>query len=163
MTKKILCLLLALTMLTGLGLAGCAKKTSTIDVGIVLPTKDEPRWLQDQAKFEEILKTAGFTSQVMFSQKDSATEKSNVDALIAKGIKVLIICAQDATTAGATVETAKAAGVTVICYDRLITGTDAVDYYVTFDSLSVGAAQGQYLIDNATGTGNPLYLCRCGK
>lgn len=26
-----------------------------IQVGIVLPTKDEPRWLQDQAKFESIL------------------------------------------------------------------------------------------------------------
>lgn len=158
MTKRILCLLLALTMLTGLGLVGCAKKTSKIDVGIVLPTKDEPRWLQDQTQFEKILKDAGFTSEVMFSQKDSAVEKSNVDALIAKGIKVLIICAQDATTAGSTVQTAKDAGVTVICYDRLITETDAVDYYVTFDSISVGAAMGQYLLDNATGTGNPLYL-----
>jgi putative multiple sugar transport system substrate-binding protein len=29
---------------------------------------------------------------------------------------------------------------------------------VTFDSVSVGEAQGQYLIDNASGTGNPLYL-----
>ena len=157
MTKKILCLLLALTMIAGLGLVGCAKKT-TVDVGIVLPTKDEPRWLQDQTQFENILDDAGFTSEVMFSQKDSAVEKSNVDALISKGIKVLIICAQDATTAGSTVETAKEAGVTVICYDRLITETDAVDYYVTFDSISVGAAMGQYLLDNAEGTGNPLYL-----
>ena len=52
-----------------------------------------------------------------------------------------------------------AAGVTVIAYDRLITGTDAVDYYVTFDSFAVGAAQGQYLVDNApAGSGIPLYL-----
>jgi putative multiple sugar transport system substrate-binding protein len=29
---------------------------------------------------------------------------------------------------------------------------------VTFDSISVGKAQGQYLVDKATGTGNPLYL-----
>ncbi|TLN20216.1 substrate-binding domain-containing protein, partial [bacterium] len=50
------------------------------------------------------------------------------------------------------------AGVKVISYDRLIRGTDAVDYYVTFDSMAVGAQQAQYLIDHATGTGNPLYL-----
>ena len=46
----------------------------------------------------------------------------------------------------------------MISYDRLILGTDAVDYYVTFDSNAVGAAQAQYLVDKAAGTGNPLYL-----
>jgi ABC-type sugar transport system substrate-binding protein len=39
--------------------------------------------------------------------------------------------------------------VKVISYDRLIRETDAVDYYVTFDSISVGEAQAQYLVDNA--------------
>ena len=132
--------------------------TDTIEVGVVLPTKDEPRWIQDQGKFEEILGQSGVTNQVLFSQGSSATEKSNVETLIAKGIKVLIICAQDASAASAAVEEAKAAGVTVIAYDRLITGTDAVDYYVTFDSVAVGEAMGQFLTDKATGTGNPLYL-----
>lgn len=130
-----------------------------IQVGIVLPTKDEPRWLQDQAKFESILGEAGFTNQVLFSQGSSATEKTNVETLLSQNIDVLIICAQDASAAAAAVEEAKDAGVTVIAYDRLITGTDAVDYYVTFDSFAVGAAQGQYLVDNAPeGTGVPLYL-----
>lgn len=130
-----------------------------LQVGIVLPTKDEPRWLQDQKQFETILTEQGFNSQVLFSQGSSATEKANVEALVADGMDVLIICAQDATAAGAAVEEAKDAGVTVICYDRLITDTDAVDYYVTFDSVAVGKAQAQYLIDNKPeGTGIPLYL-----
>lgn len=130
-----------------------------VQVGIVLPTKDEPRWLQDQAQFEAILGDSGFTNQVLFSQGSSATEKTNVETLISQGIDVLIICAQDGSAAAAAVEAAKDAGITVIAYDRLITGTEAVDYYVTFDSFSVGVAQGQYLIDNAPeGTGIPLYL-----
>lgn len=130
-----------------------------VQVGIVLPTKDEPRWLQDQAQFESILSDAGFTNQVLFSQGSSATEKTNVETLISQGISVLIICAQDGAAAAAAVEEAAAAGVTVIAYDRLITGTEAVDYYVTFDSFAVGAAQGQYLVDNAPeGSGIPLYL-----
>lgn len=130
-----------------------------VQVGIVLPTKDEPRWLQDQAQFESILGDAGFTNQVLFSQGSSATEKTNVETLVSQGIDVLIICAQDGAAAAAAVEAAKAEGVTVIAYDRLITGTDAVDYYVTFDSFSVGVAQGQYLVDNApAGSGIPLYL-----
>jgi putative multiple sugar transport system substrate-binding protein len=130
----------------------------TFAVGIVLPTKDEPRWIQDETRFKDALTAAGYDVQILFSQGDSAKEKANVEALISQGIKVLIICPQDASAAAAAVEEARAAGVKVISYDRLIRDTEAVDYYVTFDSVSVGMAQGQYLIDHATGTGNPLYL-----
>ena len=142
------------------GATGSDNSTAeTIEVGIVLPTKDEPRWLQDQKQFETILGEAGFEYQVLYSQASTETEKQNVEALIEKGMKVLIICAQDGAAAAPAVEAAKEAGVTVIAYDRLITGTDAVDYYVTFDSFAVGVAQGQYLIDNAPeGTEIPLYL-----
>lgn len=129
-----------------------------VDVGIVLPTKDEPRWLQDRARFEDVIKATPYSVEVLFSQGSSAAEKTNVETLIAKGVKVIIICAHDAAAAGIAVENAKAEGITVISYDRLITGTDAIDYYVTFDSVSVGEAMGQYLVDNAKGTGNPLYL-----
>ena len=173
MKKKLLSLLMvgamAVTLFTGCGNSGtdggtqsassdAGSKGGDVQVGIVLPTKDEPIWLQDQAQFESILDEAGFTNQVLFSQGSSATEKTNVETLISQGIDVLIICAQDASAAAAAVEEAKDAGVTVIAYDRLITGTDAVDYYVTFDSFAVGQAQGQYLIDNAKESGTPLYL-----
>ncbi|MBC7959212.1 MAG: sugar-binding protein [Vallitaleaceae bacterium] len=132
--------------------------SDAVQVGIVLPTKDEPRWIQDQTRFSAILDDSGFSYQILFSQGSSATEKTNVETLISKGIKVLIICPQDTSAVGAAVQMAKDAGVTVIGYDRLITGTDALDYNVGFNSESVGVAQGQYLIDNSTGTGNPLYL-----
>jgi putative multiple sugar transport system substrate-binding protein len=127
-------------------------------VGIVLPTRDEPRWIQDETRFREALNQAGYQVEILFSQGDSAREQANVESLITKGIQVLIICPQDGTAAAASANAAKAAGVKVISYDRLIRETDAVDYYVTFDSLAVGAQQAQYLVDNAEGSGNPLYL-----
>lgn len=129
-----------------------------VDIGIVLPTKDEPRWVQDETRFNDALKDTDYSVEILFSQGSSAKEKENVEALIAKGIKVLVICPQDGAAAAAAVDAAKKEGITVISYDRLITDTASVDYYVTFDSIAVGKAQGQYLIDNATGTGNPLYL-----
>ena len=129
-----------------------------VDVGIVLPTKDEPRWVQDETRFIEALKDTEYSVEILFSQGLSAKEKENVESLITKGIKVLIICPHDGDGAAAAAEAARKEGVKVISYDRLITGTDAIDYYVTFDSVSVGKAQGQYLIDNASGEGNPLYL-----
>ena len=127
-------------------------------VGIVLPTKDEPRWVQDETRFREAFETAGYEVEILFSQGDSAKERANVEDLITKGVEVLIITPHDGTAAAAAANAAKEAGVSVISYDRLIRDTDAVNYYVTFDSLAVGAQQAQYLVDNAEGTGNPLYL-----
>lgn len=138
-------------------LAGCGNK-GKVDIGVVLPTKDEPRWVQDEARFKEAVKDAGYSVEILFSQGNSAREKENVEALIAKGIKVLVICPHDGAAAAAAVEAAKKEGIKVIAYDRLITDTDAVDYYVTFDSVAVGEAQAQYLVDKAEGKDNPLYL-----
>jgi putative multiple sugar transport system substrate-binding protein len=129
-----------------------------LDVGIVLPTKDEPRWLQDQARFEQVLKTAGFSSEVLFSQGDSAKERANVETLLTKGAKVIIICPQDSNAAAAAANEMHKNKAKVISYDRLITGTDAVDYYVTFDSVQVGEAWGKFLVSKASGKGNNLYL-----
>ncbi|MFH0767286.1 MAG: sugar-binding protein [Bacillota bacterium] len=153
---KKLGLLLFVLMFGLVALAGC--QADTVDIGIVLPTRDEPRWIQDEERFLAALEDTDYSVEILFSQGSTATELSNVETLISKGIKVLIITAQDGDAAGAAVEAAKAEGITVIAYDRLITNTDAVDYYVTFDSIAVGEAQGQYLVNQATGTGNPLYL-----
>lgn len=135
-----------------------AMEEEKLAVGIVLPTKDEPRWIQDETRFKDALDAAGYDVEILFSQGDSAVELTNVQSLIAKGVQVLIICPQDGTAAAAAANEAAAAGVKVISYDRLIRETENVDYYVTFDSIAVGAQQAQYLVDNATGTGNPLYL-----
>src|SRR6185503_12722770 len=165
MSKKMLYGLTAIFMIASMILSACgAAATPTaagtkLAVGIVLPTKDEPRWIQDEPRFQDALTKAGYDVEILFSQGDSAKEKANVESLITKGIKVLIICPQDGTAAAAAAEAARAAGVKVISYDRLIRDTDAVDYYVTFDSIAVGAAQAQYLVDKAGSTkGNPLYI-----
>lgn len=159
--KKIVSLLLVLSIILSLGLfAGCGAKEK-LDIGIVLPTKDEDRWLADEAMFLKLIEEKGYKAEIMYSQASPAIEKTNVEALIEKGIKVLLICPFDGAAAAATVEMAKAEGVTVISYDRLITGTDAVDYYVAFESLKIGEAMGQYLVDQAEaygGTGLNLYL-----
>ena len=157
---KLFSVLIVVTVLTGM-LAACSGTTggsSKVSVGIVLPTKDEPRWVQDEQRFKDALADSDYTTEILFSQGSSAKEKENVETLLNKGIEVLIIAPHDGAAAGSAVEAAKKEGVTVISYDRLITETDAIDYYVTFDSVAVGAAQGQYLIDSAKGKNVPLYL-----
>ncbi len=163
MSKKIWYSLMAVMVAAVMILSACGPSATEgssdkLSVGIILPTKDEPRWVQDEARFTEALTAAGYDVEILFSQGDSAKEKANVESLIANGVKVIIFTPQDGAAAGAAAEAARAAGVKVISYDRLIRDTEAVDFYVTFDSISVGAAQAQYLVDNASGTGNPLYL-----
>ena len=157
--KKLISLLLVLVMVLGL-CAGCGAKNE-LDIGIVLPTKDEDRWLADEATFKQLIEEKGYKAEIMYSQADPAIEKSNVEALIEKGVKVLLICPFDGAAAASTVEMAKEEGVQVISYDRLIMGTDAVDYYVAFESAKIGEAMGQYLVDQAAaygGSGLNLYL-----
>lgn len=157
--KKLVAVLLVISVM--LGIAACGAGSNKLDIGIVLPTKDEDRWLADEAKFLELIEAKGYKAEIMYSQASAATEKTNVEALIAKGIKVLIICPFDVAAAASTVEMAKEEGVYVISYDRLITGTEAIDYYVAFESIMIGEAMGQYLVDQAAakgGSGLNLYL-----
>ena len=157
--KRLVFLVIALAILAipSMVFAGGASESKP-SVGIVLPTKDEPRWIQDQTRFQDALKTAGYNAEILFSQGDSAKEKASVEALISKGVKVIIICPQDASAAAAAADEAHAAGVKIISYDRLIRDSASVDYYVTFDSVAVGAAWGQYLVSKASGSGNNLFL-----
>lgn len=167
--SKLLFTLASILIIASMVLAACSPAETpvepeqpetgdTLAVGIVLPTKDEPRWIQDETRFKDALTEQGYSVEILFSQGDPAIEKQNVETLISKGIQVLIICPHDGAAAAAAAEAARDAGVKVVSYDRLILDTDAVDYYVTFDSVAVGEAQAQYLVDNANGSGLPLYL-----
>src|SRR5690606_14989898 len=75
-------------------------------VGIVLPTREEPRWIQDETRFREALEAAGYEVEILFSQGDSAIELANVEQLITQGIEVLILTPHDGAAAAAAAETA---------------------------------------------------------
>src|SRR5690606_42117179 len=89
-------------------------------VGVVLPTREEPRWIQDETRFREAFEEAGYEVEILFSEGDSSRELANVQDLITRGVEVIIITPHDATAAAAAAEAAADAGVKVISYDRLI-------------------------------------------
>ncbi len=76
------------------GASNTPPSSAKLTIGIVLPTQDEPRWIQDMTRFQDAFKAAGYAVEILFSQGDSAREKANVESLLKKGIKVLIICPQ---------------------------------------------------------------------
>src|SRR5512144_2130022 len=104
MSKKMLYSLMTMLVAFTMLLSACGPAATQapatgpatgFSVGVVLPTKDEPRWIQDETRFKDAFTKAGYQVQILFSQGDSAVEKSNVESLISQGIKVLIICPQD--------------------------------------------------------------------
>ncbi|GHU76139.1 hypothetical protein FACS1894188_08220 [Clostridia bacterium] len=71
---------------------------------------------------------------------------------------MLLVCPNDSVVAASEINDAKAAGIITIAYDRPILQTDSLDYIVGFDRDYVGTSQGEYLVSQAEGKGNPLYL-----
>lgn len=142
MNKRILTVFLfvvGLVFLTGCG-------NQALDVGIAMPQTDYERWKNDAAGMEEALTTMGYKVETQFANSDQTEQNKQISNMVTKGAKVIIIASVNEGAATA-VEEAQKDGVQVISYDRLITGTDAYDYYVTFDNFKVGVQQGQSIID----------------
>ncbi|WP_082801635.1 substrate-binding domain-containing protein [Herbidospora cretacea] len=118
-------------------------------IGVALPSKTSENWVLAGDLFTNGLKEAGFTSDVQYAGASTtvADQQAQISAMVTKGAKVIVIGATDAAQLTTQVKQAKEAGATVIAYDRLITNTPDVDYYIAFDNFKVGQLQGQALLD----------------
>jgi len=136
------------TARTGSGTSAAAiPKGSTI--GVALPAKTSQNWVLAKAAFEKSLTAAGFKADVQYAAASNTVpdQQNQISGMVTKGDKAIIIAAQDGSQLGTQVKQAKAAGIPVIAWDRNITGTKNVDYYVAFNNFKVGQLQGQALLD----------------
>ncbi|MGY3697308.1 putative multiple sugar transport system substrate-binding protein [Bradyrhizobium sp. USDA 3240] len=146
------------TALFALALAGLAATVSDRDamaqakptVGIAMPTKSSARWIDDGNNIVKVLKERGYGTDLQYADDDIPNQLSQVENMVTKGAKVLVIAAIDGTTLSDALKQAKAQGITVIAYDRLIRDTPNVDYYATFDNFQVGVLQAGSIV-NALG------------
>jgi putative multiple sugar transport system substrate-binding protein len=134
-------LALAATMATTAVTGAFAQSKGT--VGIAMPTKSSARWIDDGNNIVKILKERGYGTDLQYAEDDIPNQLSQVENMVTKGAKVLVIAAIDGTTLSDVLKQAKAKGITVIAYDRLIRDTPNVDYYATFDNFQVGVLQAQ--------------------
>ena len=110
-------------------------------IGIAMPTKSSARWVSDGANLVSALTALGYTTDQEFAEDDIPTQISQIENMITKGAKVLIIAAIDGTTLAPTLQKAADAHIKVLAYDRLINKSPNVDYYTTFDNFKVGVLQ----------------------
>ncbi len=159
-----------------LGLTACGKKEEApvaapaapvaapapaILVGLAIPETHVERWVGDAEFMKKELEGMGYKVDVAFADADQSKQNKQIEDMVTKGAKAIVVGSVTEAAAQA-VESAKAAGVPVISYDRLITGTDAYDYYLTFDNFKVGQLQGEAIkaalaLDTAKGKNITLF------
>jgi len=110
-------------------------------IGVAMPTKSSERWIADGDALKATLEEQGFSVDLQYAEDDIPTQVSQIENMITKGAKALIIASIDGTTLTSVLETAADADIPVIAYDRLIKDSENVDYYATFDNFLVGQQQ----------------------
>ena len=116
-------------------------------VGIAMPTKASARWIDDGNNIVKQLQAAGYGTDLQYGDDDIPNQLSQIENMVTKGVKVLVIASIDGTTLSDVLQKAHDAGIKVIAYDRLIRNSGNVDYYATFDNFQVGVLQAGSIVD----------------
>lgn len=136
-------------------------------IGVAMPTQQSERWIADGKNVKKELKERGYKVDLQYANDDIPTQVSQIENMITDGAEALIIASIDGTTLTSVLETAERQDIPVISYDRLILGSDTVDYYTTFDNYQVGVQQATSLLiglgvldedGKKTGKKGPFYV-----
>ena len=114
-------------------------------IAISMPTKSSARWIADGSNMVKVFSEKGYRTDLQYADDDIPNQLAQIENMITKGAKVLVIAAIDGTTLSDALQKAADRGVKVIAYDRLIKGSKNVDYYATFDNFQVGVLQAGYI------------------
>lgn len=128
------------TSLTALALSlAAAGAFAQVTVGVSWSNFQEERWKTDEAAIKTQLEKLG--AKYISADAAGSPEKqlADIDGLMAKGAKVLIVLAMDKDAILPAVNKATKQKVPVIAYDRLIEAPGV--FYITFDNKEVGRMQ----------------------
>lgn len=148
MLKKVLGAIAASAIVVA-SLTGCAPASDSGKgglIGVSMPTQSSTRWISDGDNIKSTLETDGFQVDLQYAEDDIPTQVAQLEAMITKGAKALIIAAIDGTQLTDVLQSAADKKIPVIAYDRLIRDSANVDYYATFDNFKVGVQQATSLL-----------------
>jgi ABC-type xylose transport system, periplasmic component len=137
-----------------ISLAACGTSKATSDngsksngkkVGISMPTKSSQRWIDDGNNMVKAFQDLGYSTDLQYASDNVQNQVSQIENMITKGVNVLVIASIDGSALTDVLDKAHDAKIPVIAYDRLITKSQYVDYYATFDNFKVGVLQAQYI------------------
>ncbi len=147
MQRRTLNLLVTALGLAFAGATGTALAQDKGTVGISMPTKSSARWIADGDNMLKVFKDKGYKTDLQYADDDIPNQLAQIENMVTKGAKVLVIAAIDGTTLTNALQKAADKGVKIVAYDRLIKGSKNVDYYATFDNFQVGVLQANSIVD----------------
>jgi D-xylose transport system substrate-binding protein len=123
------------------------KKDGKIRIGFSMDTLKE-HWVKDRELVEK--KAAELGAEVIVNVAESNDERQlkQIDDFITQGVDVLIIAPHNGQVVATGVEKAKAKGIPVISYDRLIL-SDKIDVLVSHLHSLAGKMQAEYALKHA--------------
>lgn len=136
---------------------GAATELSGGKVGLVVSTLDNPFFVDLKTGAEEKAGEMGMELIVLDSQNDPAKELSNVEDLITKEVKVLLINPTDSDAVGAAVTAANEAGIPVVTLDRGANAGEVVSH-IASDNVAGGKMAGEFIVEKLGGKGKVVEL-----
>ncbi|HEX6278882.1 MAG TPA: substrate-binding domain-containing protein [Pyrinomonadaceae bacterium] len=140
-----------------------------LKIGFAMDTLKEERWVRDRDAFEAHCKKMNVDCVITVADNKADKQANDVDNLLTQGIDALVIAPHDATQAASMVEKAKAQGVPVISYDRLI-NSKSIDLYISHQVPVIGrkiaeyalqkVPQGNYVMVYGAGTDNNAVIMK---
>jgi D-xylose transport system substrate-binding protein len=127
---------LGLLALASLGTLAVSQAQKGALIGVSWSNFQEERWRTDESAITLSLSQQGAGYISTDAQASAEKQLKDVDELIAKGAKALVILALDKDAIAPAIAKAKAAKIPVIAYDRLIEEQGV--FYLTFDNVEVG-------------------------
>lgn len=130
------------------GNTGTANTSGKVKIGFAMDTVKEERWQRDRDAFDAHCKKLDVECVITVADNKADKQANDVDNLLTQGVDVLVIAPHDATQAASMVEKAKAQGVPVISYDRLI-NSDKLDLYISHQVPVIGRKIAEYALQHA--------------
>ena len=121
-------------------------------IGLLMSDLRLERWQKDRDLFTEAAESMGAKVYTQSANGDANTQISQIENMISRGVDVLVIVPENGEVLGNVLSEAKAEGIKVLAYDRLIKFAD-IDLYVSFDNIRVGEMQADALLKRKP-TGN---------
>jgi len=118
-----------------------------IKIGFSMATLKEERWTKDKKAFEDHCKELNVECVITVADGNAQKQANDVDNLLTQGVDVLVIAPHDATQAVSMVDKAKAQGVPVISYDRLI-NSPKIDLYISHQVPVIGRKMAEYAVEH---------------
>jgi len=133
------------SVVTGVALTSSAHAAGGL-VGVAMPNQSSTRWVNDGNAIKAALEKDGFTVDLEYANDSIPTQVQQLEGMVTKGAKALIIASIDGTQLTDVLQKAADKKIAIIAYDRLINKTKNVDYYATFDNFKVGVLQASSLL-----------------